>query len=291
MTIDPNTISAVTTPFALIDEYSAIETEKEILFSMHTVFRVDNIKQSISNSRRWEVQLSLTGDNDPELAALTNRIREEVDGTRWYRMGKLMLQVGHYNQAEELYNELLKTASSDSDTQHIYHMLGLLKNNKGQYQEAVAFYEKSLKIKRKTLPEDHSSLAPNYTNIGLAYNNMGDYSKALEFYEKSLKIKEKALPPNHPDLAASYNCIGAVYNNMGDYSKVLESYEKALKIREKTLPPNHPDLAASYNCIGAVYNNMDEYSKALEFFEKSHKIREKALPPNHPDLAYSYNNI
>ncbi|CAF4293292.1 unnamed protein product, partial [Rotaria sordida] len=86
MTIDPNIISVATTPFALIDEYSAIETEKEILLSMHTVFRVNDIKQSVSNSRLWEVQLSLTGDNDPQLAALTNRIREEVDGTGWYRM-------------------------------------------------------------------------------------------------------------------------------------------------------------------------------------------------------------
>ncbi|CAF4291948.1 unnamed protein product, partial [Rotaria sordida] len=93
MTIDPNTISAATTPFALIDEYSAIKTEKEILFSMHTVFRVDDIKQSVSNSRLWEVQLSLTGDNDPQLAALTNHIREEAqEPTGWHRMGRLMLQ-------------------------------------------------------------------------------------------------------------------------------------------------------------------------------------------------------
>ncbi|CAF5067800.1 unnamed protein product, partial [Rotaria sp. Silwood1] len=161
MTIDPRKISASTTPFALIDEYSAIGSEKEILFSMHTVFRVDDIKQAVSNSRLWEVQLALTGDNDPQLASLTQFIQKDIRGsTGWHRLGDLMLQVGHYNQAEELYKELLKNSSSDGDRAHIYHMLGMLKSQQGQYKEAVSFYEKSLEIERKTLPEDHSSLAP-----------------------------------------------------------------------------------------------------------------------------------
>ncbi|CAF4377575.1 unnamed protein product, partial [Rotaria magnacalcarata] len=42
-------------------------------------------------------------------------------------MGQLMLKVGHFNQAEELYQELLKNASTDSDRALIYHQLGYLK--------------------------------------------------------------------------------------------------------------------------------------------------------------------
>ncbi|CAF5229002.1 unnamed protein product, partial [Rotaria magnacalcarata] len=108
-------------------------------------------------------------------------------------MGKLMLTVGHLDQAEELYQELRKNASSDSDRAHIYHMLGMLKDDQGKYQEAVKFYEKSLEIKRKTLPEDDASLAPTYSNIGEVYRNMGEYSKALAYNEKALKITQKAL--------------------------------------------------------------------------------------------------
>ncbi|CAF1615678.1 unnamed protein product, partial [Rotaria magnacalcarata] len=40
MTIDPSKISTSNTPFAMIDEHSAIPSEQEILFTMHTVFRV-----------------------------------------------------------------------------------------------------------------------------------------------------------------------------------------------------------------------------------------------------------
>ncbi|CAF1491557.1 unnamed protein product, partial [Rotaria magnacalcarata] len=90
-----------------------------------------------------------------------------------------------------------------------------MKNRQGKYPEAIEFYEKSLEIGRKTLPEDDASLASTYSNIGQVYKNMGEYSKALEFYEKSLKIKEISLPPTHPELAISYSNIGQVYKNMG----------------------------------------------------------------------------
>ncbi|CAM4815286.1 unnamed protein product [Rotaria magnacalcarata] len=257
MSIDQTKISTSITPFAMIDEHSAHPQEQEILFTMHTVFRVDEITQTASNSRLWEVQLTITDDNDPQLSTLTNRIKEEVQrSTGWHRMGRLMLKVGHLDQAEELYNELLKGASTDSDIAAIYHQLGYLKDDQGEYKDAVEFYEKSLEIYRKTLPEDDASLAPTYTNIGGVYNNMGEYSKALEYYEKDLEITKKALPPTHPDLATSYNNIGITYYGMGDYSKALSYLEKALGICRKSLPATHPDINSTMNSIAAVKKKL-----------------------------------
>lgn len=45
MAIDPDEVSSSTTPFAFIDEESAIVQKEEILFTMHTVFRVIDIKK------------------------------------------------------------------------------------------------------------------------------------------------------------------------------------------------------------------------------------------------------
>ncbi|CAF4071545.1 unnamed protein product [Rotaria magnacalcarata] len=230
-------------------------------------------------------------DSDPQISTLTNRIKDEISGRGWYRTGKLMLNVGHFDQAQELYNELLENASNDSDRAFIYHQLGVTNYHQGKYQEAASFYEKSLEIKRETLPEDDASLAPIYSNIGAVYRNMGDYSKALEYYEKSLRIKEISLPPTHPDLASSYSCIGLMYNTIDDHSKALQYYEKSLRIRENALPPTHQDFAISYNNIGGVHNDTGEYSKALEYYEKANKIWEISLPPTYPYLTTSYNNI
>ena len=290
MTIDP---SLFTTPFANIKDVSYYKGEEEILFSMHAVFRVGQVQQIETSARLWQVDLTLTGDNDPQLHRLTERMREETSSSYkgWHRLGKLLIQMGQFDKAEELYDILLRQAATKSEQGHLYHQLGGIKDDQGDYAAAVKYYEKSIAIKQKTLPLGHADLATSYGNIGLVYNNMGEYSKALSYYEQALKIDQIALSVNHPSLATSYNNIGLVYNNMREYSKALSYYERALKIFQKTLPANHPHLATSYNNIGGVYNKMDEYSKALSYYEQALEIRQKTLPANHPSLATSYNNI
>ncbi|CAF1511020.1 unnamed protein product [Rotaria magnacalcarata] len=211
MTIDQSQLSTSNTPFDMIDKHSAVRGEKEILFTVHAVFRVVEMKQTAKNNRLWEVRLTITDDNDPQISTLTNRIKEEVrDSTGWHRMGKLVLTVGHFDQAEELYQELLKNASTENDRAHTYHQLGYLKNDQGKYPEAVKFYKKALAMKRKILPGDDASLALTHNNIGGVYDNMGEYSKTLSYVEKALNILRKSLPSTHPHIKSVMNSIVAV---------------------------------------------------------------------------------
>ena len=290
MRIDPSIKNA---PFANVDKISAIPTEEEILFSMHSVFRAGKIKQLPGSIPVWEIELTLTSDNDPELRELTESIQKETSTSYkgWHHLGKLLIQLAKFDKAKELYAILLEQTSDQNEKADIFHQFGQINHNQGEYSKALEYYEKSLEIIKKSLPANHPDLATSYNNIGGVYDNMGEYSKALEYYEKDLEIRKNTLPANHPSLATSYNNIGTVYNSMGEYSKALEYYEKSLEIMKNTLPANHPSLATSYSNIGSVYNNVGEYSKALEYYEKSLEIRKNTLPANHPSLATSYNNI
>ena len=75
MAIDP---SQSTVPFADITNVSYHQADGEVLFSMHTVFRIRDIKPLDKNNRLFEVNLELTSDTDDELRMLTDRIREEI---------------------------------------------------------------------------------------------------------------------------------------------------------------------------------------------------------------------
>jgi tetratricopeptide (TPR) repeat protein len=292
MTIDP---SQSTTSFASINDVSYFEGEEELLFSMHSVFRVGQIKQINGSSRLFQVDLVLTDNNDQDLRVLTDRIREETfpDSDGWCRMGLLLFKMGHWEKAQQVYEVMLEQTADDDDDEKadIYHQLGSTKYYQGEYLNAMDFYQKSLEIREKTLPSNHPMLGPYYNNIGAVYDEVGEYSKALWFYEKDLEICKATLPPNDPNLAMSYNNIGLVYFNMEEYSKALAYYDESLEIRQKSLPPNHPDLGTSYNNIGLVYENMNEYSKALPFLEKALDIKQMSLLSNDPSLATSYHNI
>jgi tetratricopeptide (TPR) repeat protein len=291
MTIDP---AVATTPFASINDVSSQQGAKdEVLFSMHTVFRIHNIKPLDATNRLFQVDMTLTSDNDRQLLILTDRIREETspDAEGRYRLGALLQKMGQFDSAQQVYGDLLERAKDDAEKQSIYNQLGMAKDNQGDYEEAIIFYEKALKIAQKSLPPNHPDLATCYNNIGGVYGNMGEYPKALSSYEKALEIQQKSLPPDHPALATSYNNIGGVCDNMGNYQKALSFYEKAFEIQKKSLPPTHPALAESYGNIGTVCSKMNEHSKALSFYEKALEIQQKSLPPHHPVLATSYNNI
>ncbi|CAF1250118.1 unnamed protein product [Adineta steineri] len=289
MSIDPCLKPA---PFASICEVSYFKEEEEILFSMHTVFRVNAIKQMNKKNQLYQVELQLTSDDDQQLRSLTDWIRKEAGGgTGWQRMGKLLLKIGQFNKAEDLYNVLLEQTSDEGGKALYYNQLGYVKDNQGDYEKAIWYYEQALKIQEKSLPLNYSHLGTTYNNVGTVYKNMKEYTKALSFYENALEIDQKTLPSEHPHLATSYNNIALVYDNIRHYPKALSFYEKILEILQKTLPSNHPDFAQSYNNIGTVYRNMRECSKAFSFYEKALEFQEKILPPNHPHLATSYNNI
>jgi tetratricopeptide (TPR) repeat protein len=290
MTIDP---SKSTTAFASINDVSYFQTEDEVLFSMHTVFRIEKIESMGENPRLFQVDLTLTGEDDKDLQVLTNHIREETypNSRGWHRLGLVLHKMGRFDKSQQVYKALLDQTSDEGEKARIYGQIALAKDGQGEYEEAITFYGKAVEIFKKRLPPNHPNLAMSYNNIGIVHQDMGDYPGALLYYEKALEIRKQSLPPNHPDLAMSYNNIGIMYRNMSDYSKALSSYEKAFEIQKQSLPPNHPSLAMSYNNIGIVHQNMSDYPKALSSYEKAFEIRKQSLPPNHPSLAMSYNNI
>ncbi|CAF3416439.1 unnamed protein product [Rotaria socialis] len=90
-TVDPPNPSM---PFASVGHVSIFGSENEILFSMHNVFRIENIEPvDIENNRMWKVELKLTSDADQQLSALAKLVREEAHpgSSSWHRMGELLL--------------------------------------------------------------------------------------------------------------------------------------------------------------------------------------------------------
>ncbi|CAF4185219.1 unnamed protein product, partial [Adineta steineri] len=296
MKIDPMIRS---TPFANIINTSSFKKEDEILFSMHSVFRIGEAKQIDGpDSRLWKVKLTLTCDTDPQLHRLTQHIRTETfsSSVGWHRLGQLLIKLGQFDKAQQVFEIILNQSNDQGEKANIYHMLGIVKNNQVKYFEAIEVYEKSNEINHEIQWQTCSCHASFHNNIGLVFDNMGEYSAALLSHEKaveiySLEIKLRTLPSDHPSLASSYNNIGLIYDKLGEYSAALSSHEKALEIKQKTLRSKHPHLATTCSNIAGVYFKMYEYSKALLYYEMAHEIYYNSLPSYHPGLATSYNNI
>jgi tetratricopeptide (TPR) repeat protein len=150
MKIDPS-ISA--TPFANVKNVSFYQREEEILFFMHSVFRIGSVKRIEKNDPLWQVDLTLTNDNDPQLQALTEHMQKETFSGKkgWDRPGVLLIKLGHSNKANQLYEIPLQKSTNEDETEYLYNMLGGIKNEQGEYAEAAHYSEKSITIQQKTL--------------------------------------------------------------------------------------------------------------------------------------------
>ena len=289
MNINP---SIATVHFAEVTHFSSAEDEKEILFSMHAIFRIERIVRIQGNRRLWEVHLRLTGDSDERLNRMAEYLREENEGqTGAQRLGTMLIKLGEFDQARNVFQALLKTTAKERNKGVLYYQVGRVENCSSNYREALSFYEKSLSIYHRERTTIHPDLAALYVDIGLVHANMKKYTEALSFYERSLKIYKETLPSNHPDLATTYNNIGLVHDSLGNYSEALRFYQESLHIYQATLPENHPNIAMSQSNIGSVYYHMGHHSKALPFYQRSLETKQKVLPKSHPSLSTSYHNL
>lgn len=134
--------------------------EDEVLFSMNTMFRIEQIKQLGDDPRLFQVELDLTTEKDDDLRLLINRIREETfpETKGWYQMGSVLRKLGEYATAQQ--------ATDESARGMIYNQLGVMTSNLGQYDGAIGYYEKSITIKEKQNPCNQLSLAMSYNNVG-----------------------------------------------------------------------------------------------------------------------------
>ena len=247
--LDPSTTTA---PFASLHDLSHfVGTEEEILFSMHTVFRIGESDQL--ENRLWEVKLTLTNDNDEDLKNLTNFLREETDDkSEWNRLVGLLLKMGEYSRAEEIYTAM-SLPSLDIDTTNdraFQSTMGFIMSRKGKKKSAVTFYQSALRLQENFPRSDEVLLARLHSNIGEALFELGEFTTALDHLNRARLSQEQLLAGDHPSLGHTYNNIGNVYTLMGEYSNALLYMKKALVIAQGYLPPNHPDLGVEQNNIG-----------------------------------------
>jgi tetratricopeptide (TPR) repeat protein len=291
MIVPPTAVTS--TRFASLDKESCLlEAEKEVLFTMHTIFRIGEIK--LIGHRLWQVQLSLTNDNDEDLRNLTDYIRQATEGvTGWDRLGKLLLKLGDFDKAEEVFQVIIdnRTESDMEKCGHSYHMMGIVKKYKNDYKEALTYFYKALEIYQNFPDSNHLDLATIYNDIGLIFKHTGNCSKALEYYRKTLQIQSQLKFVNNSDLAITYSNIAEVHKTMEQYSEALPFYQDVLNIHKKSIPLNFPNLFTTYRNIAEMNYTMQDYPKALELFRKVLRIQRSYLSGNDTDTASIYNNI
>jgi tetratricopeptide (TPR) repeat protein len=187
------------------------------------------------------------------------------------------------DSAMYLIEQALSTEVSDKDERfygHAYYLLGNINLVKGQYPNALEYYEKSLKIRQAL--GDTVEISDLYSNIGIAYARMGDQETYLSYLQKALEI-DRIIGDEHM-IAADYNNIGNVYLNTNEPDEALYYYRKALEYSGSLSDSSL--LYAIYGNMGNVYMQVEKYDSAMHYSQQAIQIAEYSRNKNELGTAY-----
>lgn len=143
-------------------------------------------------------------------------------------------------KAEEFLQKAKKyTESSASGGDNSQAMAATYTNQASQsyqskdYDKAVEFYGKAVKIHRSLLGENHPAIASTYYNMANAYFRKGDLDNAIEYFNKAIPIYVSVQGPDHGDVASCYNNMSHAYRAKGEMENAMDCFKRAADIKAK----------------------------------------------------------
>eukprot|EP00754_Rhynchopus_humris_P028206 Rhum_TRINITY_DN15139_c3_g1::Rhum_TRINITY_DN15139_c3_g1_i2::g.140079::m.140079 len=167
----------------------------------------------------------------------------------------------------------LGLAQSHHETGAAYHV-------DGDYDEALAWYDKACVILEEEAP-DSLALAKTYHETGVVHQIKGEDDEALVWHHKALAIEEKRAPDSL-DLATTYQWIGDVYHKQDRYDEALAWYGKTCAVLEQKAPDSFDlaktcrivaTLATTYRDIGYVLELQRKNGDAVAWHKKARVMR------------------
>lgn len=179
-------------------------------------------------------------DEYPEsLAALEEAKRYLPDGSAEHGRisqseGLIYRLKGDFDKALVLFKSALNTfegtGGKPEDIGDIFIEIGYIHWLKGEYEQALDYYQRSLSIMKDS--DDQYGIATALNNIGNVHHKRGELDKALECHSSSLEKFERI--GDKRGIALSLHNIGIVHLYNGHLDKASEFYLRGLEMFEKT---------------------------------------------------------
>ena len=198
-----NSKTDIQSPYASLHGISFYPEENEILFSMHTIFRIVDVREM--ETRLWLIELDFTNEQDRELAELLAQLRSEIYVPGVFnvdKVGQLCLKMGDFDGALEVYQTLIRLFPDNQiPLAYSHHHLGLAYQGKDDFDQAIVHYEKSLDIRRSLVSENEIERFSLIVYANLSYipilSSILSLTLVVEIDQKLLLFHHDALRQNH----------------------------------------------------------------------------------------------
>ncbi|MEH2083994.1 MAG: tetratricopeptide repeat protein [Nostoc sp.] len=208
-----------------------------------------------------------------ELITVKHPSVNDIIAVAYHQLGIVAQEQRQFDVAVDYYLKALKIKEDAGDFYSAakeYHHLGIVAEKQRQFDVAVDYYLKALKIYEDA--GDLYSAAKEYHHLGRVAQEHRQFDVAVDYYLKALKICEDA--GDSYSAAVEYHHLGMIAQEHRQFDVAVDYYLKALKIREDA--GDFYSAASDYHNLGVVAQEQRQFDVAVDYYLKALKIREDA---------------
>jgi tetratricopeptide (TPR) repeat protein len=172
----------------------------------------------------------------------------------------------------------------DPGAADLAHALAEHLRQTGDYQGAVAYHERALRIRQVVLGDDDPATARSLTQLGNSMLFYGDVGRARPYFEQALAIQQAKLG-DHTDTAITLNHLGFLLMRQGELAAAQPCHEQALRIRRTILGDEHPAAVDSLSNLAYIHFQQGNLASSRAMLEQALAMQRKARGDDHPETA------
>ncbi|MDZ8070031.1 MAG: tetratricopeptide repeat protein [Nostoc sp. DedQUE08] len=242
----------------------------EDAFNFWMYLRVNEANEALQNAKLAEARKVYQEILDELIGVNDPSVNGKI-ATVNHNLGYIAEEQRQFDVAVDYYNKALKIREDAEDLYSAasdYHQLGNVAFRQRQFNMAVDYYNKALKIYKDA--GDLYSAATVYHQLGNVAFQQRQFDVAVDYYNKALKIYKDA--GDLYSAAREYHQLGMVSQEQRQFDVAVDYYNKALKIYEDA--GDLYSAAREYHQLGMVSQEQRQFDVAVDYYNKALKIRE-----------------
>ncbi|WP_420427918.1 tetratricopeptide repeat protein [Algiphilus sp.] len=235
------------------------------------------------NDGSAETEKTATASAAPEaLAEANTRCRELIDRAQRDLAQTACLEA--LERAAETGKDSVAYGRAINNAAYLFQM-------NGDYEQAVAFYERALEVQRPRADAEPGPLARTLSDYGLMAVQRGDAEAALPRLERAAELLAEAGEADSEAMAALMGDTAEAHEIAGDLDAAVAWYERSLAAYRKAQGERHANVGIAMNNLGMAFHQKKEYAKADPLLRDAYALLEEQLGAKHPVSDVARRNI
>jgi tetratricopeptide (TPR) repeat protein len=269
--------------FIVESDVSQIRGQREYRFAYPPIWnlvyeRIDAVDRCRYHQviAQW-LELRPEGRNAENQEEVARHLELAGDGTaaaQRYRRAADLARVMHLNdKAIRLYRQALAClAEQDVGTRmHLWHDMGSVYALRGDYEDALAAFEKMLRLSWVMNSRSKGGVA--FNKMGRIYRQKGDLELAIQYLERGHALFEQS--GDQRGIAGSLDDIAQVFRLQGRYDEALD--KSAVSLEQRRRIGDARSIAVSLTNIGNIERDRGLLNEAAACHEEALALRREVV--------------